>query len=248
MARTLEPNKEVDDFIKQSNDSFNQYSKLWALMPSEGHNTEKQQLAVDAAFRLGIQWETFRHRWFVASISKKPDIFVKKVQSEVDKGAEKIRHLLYAMQPRANLTFPLRPTREQIEASLDPDGYNITFTDHQKWASMASSHLDSEYVDLVRNIASDAEQTCIIDLLTSIRNYVAHQSQGSLARFNECIRPRQRTTKVGLVGSTNLDVFARDERGVGKLGPYLHRWVQGDRRVGHLNARVQSIAQNLMVV
>lgn len=247
MALSLDPNKVVDEFQEERRRSFDQYLKLWKLMPERGHNAERQQMAVDAAFRLGIQWQTFQHNWLVASISKSPGRFVARIQGEIDKGTEKIGYLLLAADPERSLSFPARPKRDQIVAALDPAGFNIAFTDHQKWIKAAHANLDAKYADTVRRVVEDTQQTCILDLLIAIRNYGAHQSNGALRRFNSCIRTRTARSETGLVGDDNIALFGRKERGVQQLGPYLHRTIGADRRVGHLDASVMNIADRLRI-
>ncbi|WP_213575409.1 hypothetical protein [Rhodococcus sp. USK13] len=247
MARTLNPDNVVDEFVDDANGSLARFTRLYTLIEggANAHRPEKQALAADAAFRLGILWETFVHRWHVAAISKSPDVFVARVAGDLGKELAKgeLGAKLEALTPGCT-AVPDRPTKDQIEGLLDPLRRNVTFKDNETWIKHAKADLDGVYANKVSSIVSTREDACIIALIKGLRNYLAHKSPAGLTHFNALIRAEN--NGLGLVGQVNKPLV-RAERDARDVAVYLHRTVGGKRRVEHLYSRVTDVAQAMKV-
>jgi hypothetical protein len=250
MVRTLNPNAVVDQFTAGVAAARDRYLAIYEVLgDAEGTDlTLRKSLTADFAFRVGTEWELFQHRWHLAAISKHPTTFVALVQKRLDSGLERgeARHILETLWDGATTVHP-RLSVDQIDALIDPDGYNVTFKDGQAWAAEAGKHLDPRHANLVRNIVSDPENESLVALVKSVRNAIAHNSANSLDLLNAHIRSRPGGSKVGLVGQRNGALLRDGSVRVRDVPTYLHRWqpVVRSRRVTYMAHRIVEVAELL---
>jgi hypothetical protein len=244
VARTLDPNRELDDFKDRLESILTRHETIYTLVPSSEKKLRKT-LAVDAAFRIGTEWELFQHRWHIAAISKAPEKFVATVQSDLDRDIAKVKDRLEAIQA-GSTTVPKKLNATQISKLVDPAGYNLTFADTQAWMEKAGAHLTDRFKSLVVAIGTSAEDTCVLDLVRAVRNYVAHGSDSSRERLNQYIKTRPPKGDIGITGSKNK-ALARDIRGISEIDAYLHSKVgsPAHQRVVVIGKRVLTIAEKL---
>ncbi len=245
--RTADSNRYLGEFLKQVKDGLDQFNKVDAILDENSVQVGlRKSVAEDAAFRLGALWEVFQGRWHVAAISRDPVKFVSETRSRLeDRLKDEIRSIVLAINPEA-LTVPNRPKMAQIEAVLDPNGYNLTFIDAEAWMKSSSRYHSSTYQNLVKGIVGDAESASLLDLLKKLRNLLAHGSTGSKVAFNRACRARPTGGKEGLTGVSNTSLM-RDQRDVRDVGVYLRARVGPDneRRVAILHRRVMDVAGKL---
>ncbi|MCM3614602.1 hypothetical protein M3672_09150 [Microbacterium enclense] len=249
----LDPNKSLDAFLGGVVEMETRYADTYQAVSDHVKNPRQLQLrkglAADFAFRLGSEWELFQHKWHVVAVTSAPDRFVTAQQASLDAGVKKasIDHYVRLLHGGA-LTVPSKPKQGQVEALLDPRGYNVTFESCETWMTEAARDLDSRYSDKVRGIVATAPDACVLDLLKGIRNALAHGSGGSLSRLNELVKERPSGEKVGLSGSVN-DGLKRDTNKIRDVAVYLHGRAPGSakQRVQKLAQRVREIAEQLRV-
>lgn len=249
--RTADPNACLQGFIQQVGESLDQYRQVEVLLAKASASAAiSKAVAEDTAFRLGALWEVFQGRWHVAAISRDPQHFIKDVQDQLDRRVKDdwSRAVIGTLHP-GSLTVPSRPKMAQIEAILDPSGYNITFKDSQTWMESSALYHADLFKDRVKGIVSDPEAASLLDLLKKLRNTLAHGSIGSKAAFNRACKSRMGGSREGLVGASN-DPLRRDRNDVRDIGAYLRvrrPSPAGPRRVEALHARVQDVAERLRV-
>ncbi|WP_295855208.1 hypothetical protein [uncultured Microbacterium sp.] len=249
VGRTAEPNKELDKFKASVTDSFDRYSRVEAALVAAGEPENiLRGAAEDAAFRLGVLWETFQQSWHLAAISKDPTRFRGHMQGELGKAlSDQAVHLLGVFHPSA-LEVPTRPKMPQVLKSLDPQGFNITFADAKAWGASATKHLSATHAARVNAVVSAQEASSLVHLLKKLRNHLAHKSDGSKKELDRALRGRVAPARVGLVGTANVPL-QRDKNGVGDLGKYLR--VQpvagGKRRIEILHDRISAVSEMLRI-
>ena len=250
MPKSADPNRYLDNFKYQVKNAKDRYQRLeQSLDSSHESNDTKKGVAEDSAFRLGVLWETFQGDWFVAAISRNSSAFVGEMQGQLHKAvSDKWARDVIEMKSPGALTIPNRPTLHQIEKMLDPQGFNITFTDHAQWLRSAKRYLVGEHLAAVSRVAGDTESTSLLHLVKKMRNHLAHASTGSKEEFNKAARTRSTGERIGLTGSAN-NALTRDDRGVADLGKYLRAKVEqnGPRRLEILHERIVQIAEFLRV-
>ncbi|HLV57154.1 MAG TPA: hypothetical protein VKY71_16465 [Actinotalea caeni] len=248
-----DPNKPLDGFLAGVREMEARYADTYAAVSDHVKNPRQLQLrkglAADFAFRLGSEWELFQHKWHVVAIAAAPDSFVKAQQAILDTGVRKgnLDHFVQLLHG-APLSIPAKPKQGEIEALLDPRGFNVTFDSCETWATEASRDLDTRYADKVRGIVATAPDACVLDLLKAIRNTLAHGSGGRLARLNQMVKERTSGSKIGLTGSVNAGL-KRDTNQVRDVAVYLHGRATGTarQRVQVLSQRLREIAEQLRV-
>lgn len=250
MARKRHPNSVIDQFVSDSDRSFERFQSLYeilSLLPENEQRTERQALAVDAAFRLGVLWETFLHEWHVAAAAKDQTRLMQRCAATLASIPGEAQDLLELLSIVPEL--PRHLSLPQVEALLNASGTNLTFRDMREWKSAAKNDLVNPYVGAVLAVANDDESASTIELLRSLRNLLAHGSKSAKESFNRSVRRRQPGQRIGLVGNAN-ELLMRQERQVHDPGPYLNRIVLSTpmtRRVGVLYGRVSEIAELLRV-
>jgi hypothetical protein len=250
VVRTLNPDAVVDQFINGVGAARDRYLAIYEVLArAEGTDlTLRKSLTADFAFRVGTEWELFQHRWHLAAISKRPATFVSLVQKRLDVGLEKgeARHILETLWADVT-TVHRRLSVDQIDALIDPDGYNVTFKDGQAWAAEAGKHLDPHHADLVRNIVSDPQNESLVALVKAVRNAIAHNSANSLDLLNSHIRSRPVGERGGLVGAINAPLLRDGSVRVRDVPTYLHGWSAAarSRRVTYMATRIVEVAELL---
>ena len=252
MVNTLNPNSVVDQFINTVDSAHARYLEMYSILAASnlGRLELRKSLTSDLAFRVGTEWELFQHRWHIASISKKPSTFVATIQKDLNDALRKsqAKHILDTLWSNAT-TIPRRLSAEQIDALIDPDGYNVTFKDGEAWAAKAGLHLAAAHADAVRRVVSSPEDESLVALLKAVRNVIAHNSTSSLEEFNRHVRSRPAGERVGLVGSSNAPLLRDGAARVRDVPTYLHGRgnAASPRRVTVLTTRIMRVAQRLRI-
>jgi len=252
MVRTLNPNDVVDQFAATVGEARDRYLDMYAILESSPSPklSLRKSLTTDLAFRVGTEWELFQHRWHLASISNSPAAFVAWAQAELDAGLAKgpARHILDTLWEDAT-TVPPRLSVEQIDALIDPDGYNVTFKDGEAWAAKAQLHLAPKHAALVCALVSTPEDESLVALLKAVRNAIAHNSSNGLALLNRHVRSRPVGERVGLIGSANTPLLRDGAGQIRDIPTYLHKWSMGAhaRRVTVLTTRIVNVASRLRI-
>ena len=113
------------------------------------------------------------------------DLFV----AYINRNSEKFRaYLLGKMEIETKDDYAKRATQhvdrsmphlsvEKIKDILDPTGYNVTFPTTDKMKEAAGKWLAD--ADRVRFTSMSAQQCAMIDLIKSLRNFLAHRSQAA---------------------------------------------------------------------
>lgn len=250
----LNPDRVIDDFQNRLTDAEDRYQEVYSAVGGSStakHLPLRKGLTTDLAFRIGTEWELFQHRWHIAAISKQPARFAQLQQEVLDTALKKnsdVRHILNSISPNAT-TVPARLKVEQIDALIDPDGFNVTFSDPKAWADKAAKHLSAEYAQKVLGVVSDPEAHCVLILAKAVRNVIAHGSSLSRGEFNRAVRTARDLRSPGLKGARNEPLSRAGERDIADPAVYLHAWINdhGMRRVGYLAARLRTIADQLRI-
>lgn len=161
MARTLDPNGVVDDFVARLVATKARTDVACAAIPSgaSGRLALQRGLVSDLAFRMGGEWELFQHRWHIAVISKEPARFVGTLQGQLDQAVDGLPgHGLVAALGTFKPTYPSRLRSDQIEALLDGDGYNITFPTLDTWRRQAGKHFTPTYAGRVARLVDETPE------------------------------------------------------------------------------------------
>lgn len=250
MAKTLDPNRELDRFQVRAYDSFDRYLRSVDAVRDANDRTDLSKgFAVDAAFRLGTGWEYLQHRWLVAVVSKDSRKLIKQNEKMIASAWEKLPPgTRDVFLPVADHTRRTGLKERDIEVLLDPQDRNIGFADVSAWLKSANKYAATKYIEPIQRLADDEEASSLLDLLKSMRNFIAHGSRDSASRLNRAVRPRQNGE--GLAGARNAPLV-RAKYGVDDLGTYLHGRVDasgtGWSRMAYIAQRVSDITATLKV-
>lgn len=242
----LDPNREIDEFRARALRSQQRYQRLsQAIELAPDRSALRKGLAVDAVFRLGVEWELLQHRWYVAAIARDPS---KLISSNLDRiRAIKVQDQLRdVFNVSVDHRSPTRLKQAEIERLVDPQDRNIGFTDMQAWRTAATRDLAPTYIERVCRLADDLPSSSLLDLLKGMRDYIAHNSRDASRRLNKLVSPRGSSDRIGLAGVVNSPL-ARASYGVRDLGTYLNRDLgyPATNRVDFIHDRVLYLAETL---
>lgn len=247
MVNTLNPNKVIDEFIARVREAELRHKNVQSALAATGSLRKDQKGAtVDFIFRVGGEFELFQHNWMIATISKKPSQFVSRLNKELADEAKKLPgHGYVTALGSLSLTYPRRPTADQIESLLDKSGQNVTFRDVSSWRSSAVKDLAPPYIGKLSRIERTPEDVWPLDLLKSVRNAIAHGSARSKRDLNRRLAPYSATNKTGCIGALNAPLRRTGTTQVRDVSTYLYAAVPGGRRVDVLVDRVVDVVDKL---
>lgn len=251
MARTANPNGYIDSFNDEIHQSLVRYRSLEKVLSEASEPAEiRKGVAEDAAFRLGVLWETFQGDWHLAAISRDPRSFVGAIQGQLNAKVNDpwARSVIETLEPQA-LTVPKHPSMALIMKMVDPQGFNVTFSDIKGWEKDADKNLTGSYRARVKAIASDNEASSLVHLVKKMRNLLAHGSASSKEEFNKAVRVRAGRARIGLTGTANQALQRDGERRVTDVGAYLRvkTGASGARRIEVLHTRISDVVEILRV-
>lgn len=244
VTNTKNPERIVDSFIARLQGALEEYHLLRIGINGVGDGMRRLEkiIATDFAFRLCIEWEWFRHSWHLAAINKNSTNFVKKRNAEIRDSLIKSPALQIALgvQNPQSIRLPSRLNMAQLEAISDPSGKNLTFANVSDWKTAAERDLDGKYAKSVKGIAASEGDATFLELVSAIRNHLAHNSDSSLNHLNQVARFDLRSSK-GLKGTVNK-TLARDRNRVIDVGAYLVSKGSPKRQ------RVEIVCQRLIAI
>lgn len=116
----------------------------------------------------------------------------------------------------AKLSFPKSISSDEIIEFIDSEKRNITFSTVADLTEKVKKWISDEY--LKKFIGMTKEEKAIVNLVISLRNFIAHQSEGSIIRL-------ERDARIGLLKPCGL---YNEKRGIPSYGEYLN-FVHGEK-------------------
>lgn len=182
--------------------------------------------------RVAVGLEGFFSDIFTGYINRDCAVFINAIEEdfEAELSTAKSKAILEQL-----ITFskPAHLTREQAIALTDSQGRNITFATADALVRKAHRWLSPRHAVRFNNL--DAQDLAIIDLTSAIRNHLAHRSQASLDKMNECLR-------LGPLYPTGLQ---RADRGIYNIGSYLKTFQGDDTRLDIIIDRLDGISNKV---
>jgi hypothetical protein len=189
----------------------------------------ESMLSEQATMSLGVYWEAFVHDLFLAYVTKNPVNCVADFKNRIDKSlASK-----FSIPNRwLEIRIPASLNQNQVAKMIDPKGWNIAATSAKELRDKANQLLHSTDA---RNFSLDADDAAFVDLLVSIRNYLAHRSTNSRTLLSSTIRQISAQGANGALAGNPVEA-----------GLYLKTIVAaGDRRVHSVGHRLSDVAAKL---
>jgi hypothetical protein len=195
---------------------------------------DKSVLAELVFHRGYVAVEAFLSAWFLGAINRDSTQYFTSRKAAITASVEDkystwdTTHLDYHPPAHVNVT--------DLEALLDPDGWNITFRSVAAMIQRANDWLVPQFRGKVRGISTD--RAAILDAAKAIRNCIAHQSQGS---FDEM---KQKLTAIPARGVGTA--LRRPANAVANVGAYLKAEGHGDKsRVENYLDEFKGLANDL---
>lgn len=202
--RKINPVDVHKDFNSALNKLINFYILVAKSLPKED---DKSFLAENIIISAAALWEGFINDLFISYINNDNSRFIMHLRNAL---AEKQNPKQKEISSRyVKFDFPKHMKVKEITSLLDKSGSNITFSTYVDLKKGAKSYLSPVHSDKFKNITR--AQGATIDLWISIRNHIAHRSERSRIKMDECL-------KTGALHNTGLK---RGRNAVNDIGAYL---------------------------
>jgi len=123
----------------------------------------------------------------------------------------------------------------ELEGILDPDGFNLTFSNAQDIRAKATRWLAAPHRARVHSLSNHDDR--LIDTARAIRNFVAHRSKSSKDIMNQKLASVQ--------SAAHNQNLGRGEQHVHNVGAFLKAVFGGQRRAELYALRLQSISAQM---
>ena len=123
----------------------------------------------------------------------------------------------------------------ELEAIVDADGWNLTFSTVQDMKACATRWLIPAHAARINSIGPGEQR--LIDTARAIRNFIAHQSPGSKLKMNDLLATVE-------TGNHNRHL-ARGAREVHAVGSYLKATHVGQRRLHRYSTALLAISAHI---
>lgn len=204
-----------------------------SLAGSHHEKNDLSQLASTTFLALYVQFEKFQSDLFLAYLNRDFTVYQNSKFSAIRSSVGAKYGQWFA--GRVALT-PIKHVRaDDLEAAVDPTGWNLTFKDTDQMKERAAEWLAPTYAGAIRRLTNHDGR--LIDTAKSIRDFIAHGSASSKDRMNE----RLATVSQGPYNA-GLD---RGAQKIHNLGAYLKAVVGGRRRIVLYAERLQDIAARM---
>ena len=180
---------------------------------------DTSRLASHSFLALFVAFERFLSDLFLAYLNRDFSVYqsnlVARLHASVeDKFGPGVRSLI-TVQTKAHVRL------EELEAIVDPTGWNLTFATVDKLKTCADQWLAPAHAARVRSIS--AGEARLIEAARAIRDFAAHQSVGSKQRMNDLL--------AGIEVGGHHRHLGRGGNQIHSVGAYLKAAPAGQRRL-----------------
>jgi hypothetical protein len=196
----------ISIFIDRIRKAIADYRELCLAIHNKRNQASLESLLSEQlALSVAIAWEDFVNDVLIAYISRNPKTMFDDLKNRIKKsssdkfGVDATRTIRFR--------FPTKPTLTTIESFVDPRGWNVAITSAQSLSDKANQFLPAEFA---RKFSLDAEDTNFINLLFSLRNYLAHRSKASRVTLKSSIAAMTGDKNISLNGTlTTVSVYLK---------------------------------------
>ncbi len=226
--RKINPASVLTDFGRIVNDLEAFHQRVSGVLLSK---KDVSTFSESTALSLAVAWEGFVSDILVAYINRDCSTYAVHLQSAFKSEFSGKQDVIYHSFGR--LEFPRHMDRTTVLALVDRRDQNITFSTAREMQDAARRWLVP--ADHARFDSLNSGDRAIIDLLISLRNHLAHGSQGSLDRMNDAMA-------MNALHGTGLN---RGARSIYNVGSYLKAVHHGRTRLAILVSKVRGVAAKL---
>jgi len=232
MARTRDPNDEVDRFVTAVDDSVSLWRRGQDVLATSDLDLRKVA-SLDAFVRVAVEWERFRSRWHIAAINRDSSTYradlERRFRESIKSGKFK------ELEPFVHVQLPPQLSVATVQQLLDPLGRNISFGD--KWTDRATAELSPQYSAKVLSLP--LADLLLVTAGEKIRNAIVHRSTSSVNEMN--------TALVVLDATIDADLARTSRISESGIPAYLHAQPQSVRRVEIWHLRLRQVASSLRI-
>lgn len=200
------------------------------LGPTKNDRSRLVELTFHSAY---VNAESFLSRWIIGAINRDSSTYIAFRANSI---RQSVTSKFSAWDSsKTAYTPPSHISVADLEALLDPDGWNLTFKDFSSFREKCSSWLTAHYVAKIDSVPPAARHA--LDAAKAIRNCIAHRSKSSFDEMNSRL--------IGMPAGGVLDHLRTRVNAVTNVGSHLKTVVGGKDRWEHYFDQFDVLQSNL---
>jgi len=218
--RKVNPNGVRADFNENAAAIIQHFDRLdSAIARTDTREGDLSQLATQSFLALFVAFERFTSDLLLAYLNRDSS----KCQSELAARVDQSTRAKFGDGVGTRVVFQARQhlALSDLEAIVDPTGWNLTFNTVAKLKQYASDFLVPSFATRVNTISGPEAR--LIDTARAIRDFIAHQSSASKTHMNACLS--------SVEAGTHNRYLGRAGNQVNSVGAYLKSVHAGRRRL-----------------
>jgi len=181
--RKVDPNDVRTDFASTSQQVVDHFDRLAAVVAGTTREADISQLATQSFLALFVAFERFTSDLLFAYLNRDPSAYQAALSNRI-KSSVKDKHGA-AASARVTVHTKKHLSLAELEDLVDPTGWNLTFNTVDKLKDYATANLAQAHRNRLNSI--NAHETRLIDTARTIRDFIAHQSDGSKKRMHDAL-------------------------------------------------------------
>lgn len=233
--RKVRPQDVCAAYIDQVDDSLAHYHRVvTALNGTSREMADVSNMAKMLMHSIFVDFECFLSDLFIAYLNRDFSQYRTRFMNSVRASAADKHSAL--LSSKIQFDIPVHMKIDDIADAIDPTGWNLTFKTSKVMKDKARDYLVDPYKTKILDM--DASDELLVDTARAIRNWIAHQSDGSKTIMNDMLIKLERS------GGGNSGL-GRDKRKVKDIGSFLKATVNGIPRVELYGERLQEVARSI---
>lgn len=145
---------------------------------------DKNRLVSQTYMSAATAWECFLSDIVIAYIEDSPETFFEHLKRSYEGGRAPKQKLI--QEKYAKLSFPESINSDEIIELIDSERKNVTFSTATDLTKKIRNWISEDYLKKFTGMTK--EEKAIVNLIISLRNFIAHQSEGSFAKLEKNAR------------------------------------------------------------
>lgn len=234
--RKVRPQDVRDAFISQVDESLSHYERvIQALKGTPSVKLDTTLVSKSLLHTVFVDFECFVSDLFIAYLNRDFRQYQSTFENSVKQAAAQ-KHSPW-LSDRISFNHPAHIRLDELADAIDPTGWNLTFKSCSVMKEKARLWLADPYK--ARVLALNSEDERLVDTARSLRNWIAHQSDGSRDIMNKFLEDIERGP-----GTPNHEL-GRGVREIVNIGSFLKSNIGGETRAQIYARRLKDVARSL---
>ncbi|WP_439865643.1 hypothetical protein ACTAB9_17415 [Pseudomonas syringae] len=236
--RKVRPQDVLSSYVTQVDQALAHYERVVAALKGTPNvKLDTTLMSRGLLHTVFVDFECFISDLFVAYLNRDFSQYQSTFENSVRQAAAQ-KHSSW-LSNRITFNRPAHMKLDEIADAIDPTGWNMTFKSCSMMKDKARLWLAAPYAAKITSL--DSEDENLVDTARALRNWIAHQSDGSGAIMNTMLADIEKGP-----GTSNHEL-GRGVNEIASVGAFLKSQVNGHSRAQIYARRLKEVANNLTI-